>query len=410
MGGPLGVLGPATHLPGFPMFSLPPLKNSVDFVVLTLAMYAVLRWASRARAIRVVLAIVALLSGALITRAHHLFMTSWVLEAAGLLVIATLLIVFQTEVRHAFMRLDNALLRAPRWTRAVDSHAAPVGEAAFSLARRHTGALIVLVRVDPVTELVQGGVSLRADLSAPLLESIFQKDSPLHDGAAIIDGDRVTRACVLLPLTQRDDVPQWFGTRHRAALGLAERCDALVVTVSEERGEVLLMEGRRFTRVEAAASLTDLLNDTEGHRQAGVGRTMVELLAGNWRMKLAALGLVTGVWFLAISTANTVLRTVTVGVVLEVPAGMDVTEQSATSLTVQVRGPLWILDTSAASGIVAHLTVNPAADGRTVLAVRSSDLSLPPGVDMERATPATISVRVVRHGPNPLQSGPLPVR
>jgi uncharacterized protein (TIGR00159 family) len=392
------------------MFWLLPWQSVVDFVVLAAAMYAVLRWASQARAIRVVLGIVALLAGSLIARAHHLFITSWVLEAAGLLVVAALLIVFQAEVRRAFTRLDSALLLAPHRARALDWEAVAIGDAAFSLAPRRTGALIVLVRADPVTELIQDGVSLRADLSAALLESIFQKDSPLHDGAAIIEGDRVTRACALLPLTQRDDVPQSFGTRHRAAMGLSERCDALVVTVSEERGEVTLMEGRQFRRVETGAGLAELLKTARARRHAEITRTLWRVIADNWRTTLAAVGLAALVWLLAISTANTVLRTVTVPVVLEVPAGMDVTEQSATSLTVQLRGPLWILDTGAASGIVAHLTLDRATDGWTVVRMRSSDLSLPPGVEMERATPATISIRVVRHGSNALENRRQPAR
>jgi diadenylate cyclase len=380
------------------MFRLLPWQSVVDFVVLAAALYAVLRWASQARAIRVVLGIVALLSGSLIARAHHLFITSWVLEGAGLLVVAALLIVFQAEVRRAFTRLDSALLLTPRLTRALDWEAAAVAEAAFSLAPRRTGALIVLVRADPVTELIQNGVSLRADLSAALLVSIFQKDSPLHDGAALIEEGSVTRACALLPLTNRDDVPQPFGTRHRAALGLAERCDALVVTVSEERGEVTLMEGRQVRHVETAAGLAELLKTARTRRHAGIARTLWRVIAGNWRTALAAVGLAALVWLLAISTANTVLRTVTVPVVLEVPAGMDVTELSATSLAVQLRGPLWILDTGAANGIVAHLTLNQATDGWMSVRVRGGDLSLPPGVEMERATPATISIRVVRHG------------
>ena len=119
-----------------------------------------------------------------------------------------------------------------------------IAEAMFDLARDRIGALVVIVRRDAILELLEGGVALGAEISSELLKAIFQKDSPLHDGAVIIDGDRALKAGVVLPLTQRQNVASFYGTRHRAGMGLAERCDALVTVVSEERGEVSLMLGR----------------------------------------------------------------------------------------------------------------------------------------------------------------------
>ncbi len=371
-------------------------QSVVDYLVPGTALYVVLRWATEARAVRVALAIVALLAGDLVARAHHLAVTSLVLEAAAVLIVASLLVVFQPEVRRAFTRLDTALLLGSRRTRPPDWAAAAIGEAAFALAEHRIGALIVLVRNDPLAELDDGGVPLHADLSRPLLESIFQKDSPLHDGAAIIEGERVTRACALLPLTARGDLPQAFGTRHRAAVGLAERSDALVVVVSEQRGRVTLVDGREMRSVESPTHLARLLLTPGGRRPAGVRDAIRRWVAGNWGTKLAAAGLGGLIWVLAISTASTVFRTVTVPVVLQVPPALDVAEQWPTTLTVQLRGPEWILDTNAANGVVAHVDVARAGEGWTTVRVTDSDLSLPPGVEMERASPATIRVRLVR--------------
>ena len=110
------------------------------------------------------------------------------------------------------------------------------------------GALIVVARRNAVTELVSGGITLEPQFQSEILQAIFQKTSPVHDGAVIVRGDRIMRAATVLPLTERERVPSYYGTRHRAAMGLSERCDALVVVVSEERGEVKLMEGRRIVR------------------------------------------------------------------------------------------------------------------------------------------------------------------
>jgi hypothetical protein len=132
------------------------------------------------------------------------------------------------------------------------------------------GALIVIVRRNAVAELVSGGIVLEAAVSPEILEAIFQKTSPVHDGAVIVRGDRIVRAAAVLPLTERERMPSYYGTRHRAAMGLSERCDALVVVVSEERGEVTLMEGRRMLRFDEEQKLAETL---ETVRAAGGGRT-----------------------------------------------------------------------------------------------------------------------------------------
>ncbi|MCL4851501.1 MAG: diadenylate cyclase, partial [Bryobacteraceae bacterium] len=106
----------------------------------------------------------------------------------------------------------------------------------FRLAAEKTGALLVLVRNDSITELMDGTIELAANISPEILEAIFQKNSPLHDGAAVIDGDQIVYANAVLPLTQRADLPVMYGTRHRAAMGLTELSDAIVIAVSEERG------------------------------------------------------------------------------------------------------------------------------------------------------------------------------
>src|SRR5262249_9125124 len=103
------------------------------------------------------------------------------------------------------------------------------------------GALIVVTRKDLLSELVTPGLALDGQVSAQILETVFRKDSPVHDGAAIVEGDRITRVGCVLPLTLWPHVPRQWGTCHRAGMGLADRSDAIVVVVSEERGEVTLM-------------------------------------------------------------------------------------------------------------------------------------------------------------------------
>ena len=162
----------------------------------------------------------------------------------------------------------------------------------FALAAERTGALIVIARRDSLKELTSGGIAMGADMSPEILTAIFQKYSPVHDGAVLIEANRISRAGVVLPLTQRDAIPAEYGTRHRAAMGMAERCDALVVVVSEERGEVTLMHGRQIVPVADAADLLNLLQSLLARPPVTLPVRIRRWLFSDLRYKLAAAGLV----------------------------------------------------------------------------------------------------------------------
>jgi uncharacterized protein (TIGR00159 family) len=204
-----------------------------------------------------------------VARHFDLVLTSWVLDGAAILAIVVLLLVFQAELRRFFMRLDSLLnWRSQEASRLAETYQS-ISQAAFRLASGSIGALIVVVRRNAVAELVSGGITLEAGVSPEILEAIFQKTSPVHDGAVIVRGDRMVRAAAVLPLTDRERVPSYYGTRHRAAMGLSERCDALVVVVSEERAEVTLMEARRIVRFDDEQKLAQTLEKLCAHPADG---------------------------------------------------------------------------------------------------------------------------------------------
>jgi diadenylate cyclase len=150
-------------------------QSGVDFVVLAAALYAVLRWAHSARALRIALGVLGLHTLALLARHLDLVITSWVLDPAAIRAIILLLLVFQLELRWAFMRLDRAFRH---WLRSRSAFFKSNGEicyAVFGLAVRHLGALFVIVRGDAVSELVEGGIVLDAEISNALLKAIFQQ-------------------------------------------------------------------------------------------------------------------------------------------------------------------------------------------------------------------------------------------
>jgi uncharacterized protein (TIGR00159 family) len=366
-----------------------------DFLVLMVAFYALLRWARSARAMRIALGVVGLHALALLARHLDLMVTSWVLDAAAILATLVLLLIFQPELRSAFMRLDSALKRWPRRAGVRHQSSRAIADASFGLARLHLGALLVITRHDSINELLEGGLAIRAAVSSELLEAIFQKLSPLHDGAAIIEGDKLVRANVVIPLTHRQDLPFSYGTRHRAAVGLAERCDALVVAVSEERAEVTLMDGGRIYPITDAEHFVTTLESLLSPVREGIAARLRRLFSTNLSLKFAALGLAGVIWGMSFLASGTTIRTV--GAPIEfshVPPGMVVASQSADRLEIQVRGSPWIMDSMNLGRLVGSFNLGGLQAGWHTLRLKPESLDLPPGIVVDRVTPETIRVQV----------------
>jgi diadenylate cyclase len=193
------------------------------------------------------------------------------------------IVLFQSDIRRALAQLGRGsrwlVALAPEERRTQSELVGVVARAAAELSRARVGALMVIERVADLEEVVQSGVQLEAAPSAELLLSIFQHASPLHDGAVVLRRGRVAASGCLLPLTSTPIVRD-LGTRHRAALGLAEEVDALVVVVSEERGEISLAVDGTLSR-----------GLDEGALRRELARLLVPVSAGPVEGLLVRLGL-----------------------------------------------------------------------------------------------------------------------
>jgi len=374
-------------------------QNVVDFVVLVVAIYLLLRWGKEARAFRVSLAIVGLKAAALLARQLDLIVTSLLLDATNLIAIILLLIVYQSELRHALTRLDIVSWLVPRRKVSPQPELEAVSVAAFSLARAQCGALIVITGRDSVDELIDGGVKLGGAISPEVIEAIFRKKSPVHDGATIIEGDHISRVGAILPLTRRTDIPKEYGTRHRAAIGLAERSDALIIVVSEQRGELSLMHGHDILRIDNEAALSTKIRQFQTPLQVGPGDRVRETLFGDLGLKFAALGLAFVFWSISFFLVGNSIRTVTVPVEFSnVPADTEISRLSTDTVQVQVRGSAWLLDSGSLNTLVARFDLTGKKEGHQALNVQQSTLSLPPGLIIESMSPSRISLTLVRAG------------
>ncbi len=219
------------------------LRDAVDILVVAVVLYRVFVMFKETRAVQMLLGLGGLMVASFLARYFELFSTSWLLENFWSFWVLALIVLFQPELRRALTQLGQSRLFQGMTTAAREeqSHLMDdVVKAADALAAKRIGALVVLERSTGLRNYAELGVPLDARVSADLLVSVFLPYSPLHDGAVFIRGDRVAAAGCFLPLSRNTQLGRAMGTRHRAALGLAEETDAVVLVVSEETGRISL--------------------------------------------------------------------------------------------------------------------------------------------------------------------------
>ncbi len=215
----------------------------IDLLIITFIVYRVLQFMRGTRAFYMVMPIFAILLVMVISRNIGLRTTSWVLSNFTGYLLITVVILFQPELRRALLVLGESRLFPERNKHTTSKMLEEVARAATILANRQIGALMVFERTVALSPFVTEGQLIDGELSRDLLISIFIPYSPLHDGAVLISNSRLSYAGSILPLTKREDISKSFGTRHRAAIGITEETDAVVVVVSEERGSISVVAG-----------------------------------------------------------------------------------------------------------------------------------------------------------------------
>ncbi|GGR04900.1 diadenylate cyclase CdaA [Deinococcus ruber] len=233
-------------------------RDILDVLLVAAAIYQGYLLVSGTRAVNVLRGVLIFAAFWLASSLLQLSALNYLLGRAGTVGLFALVVVFQPELRAALERLGRPRNRgAGRGSAALQE----LSRAAERMAERKTGALIALERRTPLGEYARSGVMLDAVLSAPFLEALFARNAPLHDGGVIVQGDRVVAAACLFPLQASDGTYRRYGTRHRAALGLSELTDAVVLVVSEERGSIRLALAGRLGPELTVGELRDRLRE-----------------------------------------------------------------------------------------------------------------------------------------------------
>jgi diadenylate cyclase len=239
-----------------------PFRDTVDILLVTAGIYWLLLLIRGTRAIQILVGLIVLIALSLASELFQLAALGMILERFLGSAVLIIVILFQNDIRRALARVGRGFFpsfSAERETQLVEE----IVRTAGVLSQRRHGALIVLERESNLGDLIEAGVPVDALLSKELLTSIFQPSSPMHDGAVVIQEGRVSSAGCILPLTLRTDLPEGLGTRHRAAVGITEETDALVV-VSEETAKISVVLGGQMLRELDAPRLRVVLREVLG--------------------------------------------------------------------------------------------------------------------------------------------------
>lgn len=237
----------------------------IDILVVTVIIYELLMLIKGTRAVQLLKGLFILLIASLLSRQLGLTTLTWILDKLWTMLLVALPVVFQPELRRALEQLGRGKF--------ITMHPGTTGSEEYKklidelvkcgqvLSQSRIGALIVIEKNTGIQEFIETGVKIDGVVSSEFLINLFIPKSPLHDGAVIIQGDRVAAAGCFLPLTQDTGLQKDLGTRHRAALGLSEVSDALVIIISEETGVISAAKNGRLTRFLDEKSMRDLLKN-----------------------------------------------------------------------------------------------------------------------------------------------------
>lgn len=232
----------------------------IDVTLISYIIYRILLLLRGTRAIYMLVSIMILLLILSLSDFVGLRVTGWVLSNMSGYLFLALIVIFQPELRRALAFIGESKF----FERTVSLNSQIVDElvrTATILANRQLGALIIIQRNTDLTHYVTLGQKIDSVVSKDLLLSIFIPYSPLHDGAVLLEGTRLTYAGCILPLTKREDIAQQYGTRHRAAIGITEETDAVAIVVSEERGEISVTVGGKIIPNLDANTLKETLGE-----------------------------------------------------------------------------------------------------------------------------------------------------
>lgn len=370
-------------------------QDGLDILILAYIFYHLYLWLRKKRSLRMVIAILALPFFYILAQWIDLPLSVWGFQNLWPVILIVLVVIFQQEIREVLgnISLPNFFLGRPeRFTpKVVDK----IAEAAYQMANKRIGGLIVLQRGDDLDEFIHGKTLLDAEMNEDLLISIFNSQSPLHDGAVIIQGNRIRYVTALLPLSKSTLLPKEWGTRHRAGVGITEVSDAECIIISEERGEVLLASQGRVEKKEGKEDLKESLADLPpiGEKK-DEKRVWLKKSLGDLPMKVLFLFLVCLLWIFVIGVRQ---GEISFNIPIEyysIPQNLAISGEPPKEINVRLKGSQRLLSSIKPDHLRVQIDLSPAHPGANQIPLSEKNINAPSGITVTNFYPKNIRLQL----------------
>jgi uncharacterized protein (TIGR00159 family) len=370
-------------------------QDGLDIIILTFVFYRLYLRLRRKRALRMILAILALPFFYIFAQWIDLPLSVWSLQNLWAVILLVLVVIFQQEIREVLGSVSLPTFFFGRSEALTSKVLDKITDAAFQMANKRTGGIIVLQRRDDLDEFIHGKTLIDSEVNEDILVSIFNPQSPLHDGAVIIQGDRIRYATALLPVSQSASLPKEWGTRHRAGLGITEISDAECIIVSEERKEVLFAyKGnveKKEGKEELKKSMTTLSSFQEGKSRE---KRWLQRLFNDIPVKTFFLFLVCLLWIFVIGIRQ---GEISFNIPIEyysIPQNLEMSGQPPREIKVRLKGSQRLLSSLNPDHIRVQVDLSGAHSGANQVALSEMNINAPSGIIVTHLYPQNIRIQL----------------
>lgn len=382
------------------------LINLLDIFIIAALIYSLYMWLKGTRAYHILIGLGGLGIFYGIASWSGLLLTSQILQYLLGVILLLIIVVFQPEIRQLLERVSPLVIFRLQSSPVSRRILKEITEACFELSEKRIGGLLVFPRATGISGVVQHGVKLDSLVSQELIVSIFHPSSPIHDGAIIVEKDRVVEAATYLPLSTRDHLPPRYGTRHRAALGVSELGDTFCVVVSEESGEVSVASGGDITAVADREKLWQMLEKSLlpieiPRTRPSLREAMKKIIAirpgfrfnrSNLTAKLASIGLSCLLWFTLIGEEDSEIAITAALAFQNVPANIEMISNSTSEVNVWVRGPEGSIATLTADQVRVIVDLDDIEPGTHTMPLTEANVELPFGIEATSIDPRSLTI------------------
>lgn len=370
-------------------------QDGLDILILTYIFYRLFLWLRKKRALRMIIAILALPLFYLFAQWIDLPLSVWGFQNLWPVIIIVLVVIFQQEIREVLgnVSLPNFFFGRPERlsSKIIDK----IADTTFKMADKRMGGLIVLQRGDDLDEFIRDKIFLDAEINEDILISIFNPQSPLHDGAVVIQGDRIRYAAALLPLSKSVSFPKEWGTRHRAGVGITEISDADCIIISEEKGEVLLASKGKVEKKTGKKDLKEHISDVSpAGMKKDKEKVWVRKFIGDLPIKVLFLIIVSLLWVFVIGIRQGEISFNLPIEYYSIPQNLEISGDPPREINVRLKGSQRLLSSLKPENVRVQIDLSNAHSGTNQVSLSEKNMNTPSGITVINFYPQNVRLRL----------------